>query len=253
MHILNNFSLYDLVYFFMIYSFLGWCVEVIYAYKNNNYFINRGFLYGPFCPIYGFGIVFMLVSLHKFIDNLLLLFIFATLLTSLIEYLTGFILERVFKSKWWDYTDDAFNLHGRICLGFSLLWGAASVIVIKVIHPMIKYLIDKLPTTIETYVFYIIVIYFLIDFVLTINSLVDFKNLLIKLQTDKSGLFERCVEFIALTKKTASDKSKGLEAKFSKFILKLNHIRLIKSFPNVSSKSFDSILKPLKEKILKKD
>ncbi|AOR24063.1 putative ABC transporter permease [Clostridium taeniosporum] len=253
MHILNNFSLYNLIYFFMIYSFLGWCVEISYAYKNNHYFINRGFLYGPFCPIYGFGIVFMLVTLHNFTDNLLLLFILATLLTSFIEYLTGFILEKVFKSKWWDYTEDPFNLHGRICLGFSLLWGAASVIVIKILHPIIEYLIDNLPITIGTYIFHIIIIYFIIDFIFTINSLVDFKNLLIKLQTDKSGLLEKCIEFISFTKKKASNKSKNLEAKFSKFILKLNHIRLIKSFPNVSSKSFDSILKPLKEKILKKD
>lgn len=237
----------------MIYSFLGWCVEILYAYKNNRSFVNRGFLYGPFCPIYGFGVVFMLVSLHSFIDNLLLLFIGATVLTSLIEYVTGFVLEKVFKSKWWDYTEDAFNLHGRICLGFSLLWGAASVIVIKVIHPMFQYLVDKLPITIGTYIFYIIILYFVLDFIFTINSLVDFKHLLMKLQIDKSDLLEKCVDFISFTKRKNNNTSKKVENKFSKFILKLNHIRLIKSFPNVSSKSFDSILKPLKEKILKKD
>lgn len=253
MQILNIFNLYQLIYFFMIYSFLGWCVEISYAYKNNHCFVNRGFLYGPFCPIYGFGVVFMLVSLHSFINNLLLLFIGATVLTSLIEYITGFVLEKVFKSKWWDYTEDPFNLHGRICLGFSLLWGAASVIVIKVIHPIIQYLLDKIPLTIGTYIFYVIILYFAIDFIFTINSLVDFKNLLMKLQIDKSDLLEKCVDFISFTKRKTNVNSKNSENKFSKFILKLNHIRLIRSFPNVSSKSFDSILKPLKEKILKKD
>ncbi|SFC56680.1 putative ABC transporter permease [Clostridium uliginosum] len=248
-----NFNLYDLVYFFMIYSFLGWCVEVLYAYKNNRYFVNRGFLYGPFCPIYGGGIVSIIILLDRFRSNILLLFILATILTSIIEYFTGFILEKIFKSKWWDYSEDPLNLHGRICFHFSLMWGAASVIVVKVIHPLIENIIYKIPKSIGNHIFYAIAIYFILDFSFTIISLIKFKKLLSLLQVDTGDLFERCTSFISLTKEKANGKSKAIENKFEKFKLNLNHVRLVRSFPTVSSKSFDSILKSLKEKILKKD
>ncbi|GAA0077717.1 putative ABC transporter permease [Clostridium sp. CTA-5] len=248
-----NLDLYHLVYFFMIYSFLGWCVEVLYAYKNRGYFVNRGFLYGPFCPIYGCGLVSIIVFLDRFNLNIFLLFILATIVTSVIEYITGFMLEKIFKSKWWDYSDDPLNLHGRICFHFSLMWGAASVTVVKVIHPAIEYIVHNIPNGIGTYCFYIITVYFLIDFSLTIISLVKFKHLLSKLQVDTGDLLERCISFISSTKEKANFNSKKFEGKFGNLKLNLNHIRLVESFPTVSSNSFNSILKSLKDKILKKD
>lgn len=117
-----NFNFYNLIYFFVFYSFAGWCLEVLYYFKNERRFVNRGFLYGPFCPIYGFGVLFLVVFLDNYKHNIFALFFLACFFTTVLEYITGFVLEKAFKTKWWDYTDDPFNIHGRVCLLYSLLW-----------------------------------------------------------------------------------------------------------------------------------
>ena len=276
MHLLKllDFNLYDLIYFFAIYSFLGWCTEVIYYIKKEHKFVNRGFLYGPFCPIYGAGIVSIIVLLDNFQNNILSLFILAFFLTSFIEYFTGLILEKVFKSKWWDYTDDPFNINGRICLGYSLIWGLASVGVIKVIHPIIENIVIKIPKSFGNVLFYGIIIYFIIDCSLTIASLIKLKRILLTIQAEIDNAITKHSDLLTIHKEKAIEnaKAKAIEtaqvienAKYKalenvksfenpilKLKLNLNHTRLIKAFPNVSSKSFGTILKSLKEK-LKKD
>lgn len=268
-----DFNLYDLIYFFTIYSFFGWCTEVLYYIKKERKFVNRGFLYGPFCPIYGSGIVSIIVLLDNFKNNLFLLFILAAFLTSFIEYFTGLILEKIFKSKWWDYSDDPFNIHGRICLPYSLIWGFASVAVIKIIHPIIEKAIISLPREIGNILFYGIMAYFIIDFSLTIASLIKLKNLLLTIQIEIDNTITKHSEILNVQKEKAFEnaKTKALETAqalgnvsfkalenaksfenpISKLKLNLNHTRLIKAFPNVSSKSFGCILKSLKEKLRK--
>lgn len=269
---LLTFSFYDLVYFFAIYSFLGWCTEVTYYFKKERKFVNRGFLYGPFCPIYGFCLVFIIILLDRFKNNLVMLFILAFFLTSFVEYFTGLILEKVFKSKWWDYTEDPLNLHGRICLGYSLIWGIASVAVIKIIHPFIEYIINIIPSFVGNIIFYGVLVYFITDFTFTLLSLIKFKHILLNLQTEVDSLISRNSDSSNAHKAINSVKSKVMETTqilenitnkaisnvkeienpLSRFKLTINHTRLINAFPNLSSKSFGSILKLLKDK-LKKD
>ena len=146
MHTLLNFNYYNLIYFFAFYSFAGWCVEVLYYFKNEHKFVNRGFLYGPFCPIYGCGAVSLVVFLDNYKNNVFVLFFLAVLLTSILEYFTGFILEKTFKTKWWDYTDDPFNIHGRVCLLYSLMWGAGEVIIIRIVHPILNDIVMSIPS-----------------------------------------------------------------------------------------------------------
>lgn len=245
-----NFDLYNLVLLFAIYSFLGWCTEVLYYFKTKHRFVNRGFLYGPFCPIYGFGLVCLIILLDNFKNNIFILFILSTFITSFIEYFTGLILEKIFKSKWWDYSDDPWNLHGRICLLYSLIWGAASVAVIKILHPAINNLVSNIPYSIGNLLFYTIILYFLVDFSFTISSLIKFKNFLYYIQVEFTNKFsEKPSVFLNTTKEKAAERAKVLESILSKFKITLNHIRLIQAFPNMSSKSFDYILKALKEKL----
>ena len=116
------FSAYQLVFFFFIYAFLGWCTEVIYACVNSGKFVNRGFLNGPYCPIYGFGVVAVVMCIYPAKDNLHVLFFGSVILTTALEFITGFILEKIFNEKWWDYSDEHFNIKGYICLKFSLMW-----------------------------------------------------------------------------------------------------------------------------------
>ena len=129
--------MYLYIWFFFIYAFIGWCSEVAFAAVDTGKFVNRGFLNGPVCPIYGFGVLTVLAVLSPLKDNILFLFAGSVILTSVLEWLTGWILEKLFHQKWWDYSDLPFNINGYICLKFSLMWGFACLLVIKVIHPVI--------------------------------------------------------------------------------------------------------------------
>ncbi len=120
-------------------------MEVVYAALVLGQFVNRGFLNGPVCPIYGFGVIGVIFALSPVSDSLLLLFLGSVLLTSILEWLTGFVLEKVFSNKWWDYSDKPFNLNGYICLAFSVLWGLACVFVIKLMHPTVVAFVDIMP------------------------------------------------------------------------------------------------------------
>ena len=118
-----GFSVYQLLWYFFIYAVLGWCVEVIFCTATTGQWVNRGFLNGPLCPIYGFGMVIVLLCLTPLQGSLPLLFLGSFLLTSALELVTGFVLKKAFHTTWWDYSDQPFNLGGYVCLGFSLAWG----------------------------------------------------------------------------------------------------------------------------------
>lgn len=137
--------LYQLLWIFFVYAFLGWCTEVSYAATVTGKFVNRGFLNGPWCPVYGFGVVIVLSFLEPLRHNLLLLFVGSVVLTSALEWLTGFVLEKLFHQRWWDYSNEPFNLSGYICLRFSLAWGLACLLVVEVLHPTVLFLIRLIP------------------------------------------------------------------------------------------------------------
>ena len=137
--------LYRFLWIFFIYAFLGWCTEVSYAALVTGRFVNRGFLNGPVCPVYGFGVVIVLACLTPLADNLFVLFLGSVVLTSILEWLTGFVLEKLFHQRWWDYSDQPFNLSGYVCLRFSVAWGLACVFVVKLLHPTILGLVRLIP------------------------------------------------------------------------------------------------------------
>ena len=140
-------SFYLFLWIFFIYSFLGWCLEVCFFALNTGKFVNRGFLNGPVCPIYGFGVVIVVLCLTPLMENTLLLLLGSVLLTSLLELGVGFGLEKLFHQRWWDYTNEPFNLGGYICLRFSLAWGLACLLVMEIIHPSVLWLIRHIPHT----------------------------------------------------------------------------------------------------------
>ena len=137
--------LYRFLWIFFIYAFLGWCTEVSYAALVTGKFVNRGFLNGPVCPVYGFGVVIVLTCLTPLANNLPLLFLGSVVLTSALEWLTGVVLEKLFQQRWWDYSDQPFNLSGYICLRFSIAWGFACVFVVRLLHPTVLALIHLIP------------------------------------------------------------------------------------------------------------
>ena len=137
--------MYLLLWIFYAYAFLGWCMEVSFAALVSGTFVNRGFLNGPVCPIYGFGVVIVLSCLEPLRHNLLLLFLGSVLLTSALEWVTGFVLEKLFHQRWWDYSDEPFNLGGYICLRFSIAWGLACLFVVEILHPTVLLAIRLIP------------------------------------------------------------------------------------------------------------
>lgn len=131
--------------FFFIYSFLGWCTEVCFQALSKGKLVNRGFLNGAVCPIYGVGVVLVVWLLDPLASCGLLLFAGAVALCSALEWLTGFVLEKLFHHKWWDYSKEPFNIGGYICLRFSIMWGLACVLVVYLIHPTIIRLVELIP------------------------------------------------------------------------------------------------------------
>jgi len=140
-----GFSLYHILAFFLIYSCLGWCVEVVYAAATTGQLVNRGFLNGPVCPIYGFGMILVLFFLTPLEDDLLLLYLGGVILPSALELVGGWALYKLYRTRWWDYTDKPFNIGGYVCLEFSLMWGVGAMVMVKVIHPTIAALVNIIP------------------------------------------------------------------------------------------------------------
>lgn len=167
-------SVEKIVWYFFIYGFLGWCTEVIYAALIQKRFVNRGFLNGPICPIYGFGVLLVLHLLRPFQENLLLLFGGSVLITSAIEFIGGFAMEKLFQQRWWDYSKEPFNLMGYICLSFSILWGLACLIVVDRINPIVVYLVSKIPNFSGKLILAGVGILFLADFIATLRAVLKF-------------------------------------------------------------------------------
>ena len=140
-----GFSLYQVFAYFLIYSCLGWCLEVIYAAVTTGQLINRGFLNGPVCPIYGFGMVIVLFALTPLSHSRLLLYLGGVILPSALELVGGWALYKLYHTRWWDYSDYPFNIGGYICLEFSLLWGVGTLIVMKLVHPIIANAVALIP------------------------------------------------------------------------------------------------------------
>ena len=136
-------TIYAAVCFFMIYSFLGWVLEVVYHAVGHGIIVNRGFLNGPVCPIYGIGVI-LIFTLAELVyedgveaTNTLVLFAGGLFFATVVELIGGYALDKLFHARWWDYSSEPFNLNGYICLKFSILWGLAIVFVVRVMHPFI--------------------------------------------------------------------------------------------------------------------
>lgn len=161
----------QLISFFFIYSFLGWCTEVCFQALSKGKLVNRGFLNGAVCPIYGVGVVLVVWLLEPLAACGPLLFAGAVVLCSVLEWLTGFVLEKLFHQKWWDYSGEPFNICGYICLKFSIMWGLACVFVVYMIHPTIMRLVDLMPQLPLRILLFVFGAVFILDCAATIKTM----------------------------------------------------------------------------------
>lgn len=223
------FDLKVLFLLFIIYSVTGWIIEVIATYPDTKCFVNRGFLIGPYCPIYGNCAIAMILLLHN-VTNPILLFILSIIICSAGEYVTSYVMEKLFHARWWDYTKKKFNINGRICLTNSLAFGVLGFLLIKFVNPFVVGLITKLSPNMMNILFYTILILFLIDNVISFKVIFKIKNMSIK--------------YVHL------DNTKEITEKVKK-ILNDNVLakRVFKAFPNIRFKfNLKEKMKVLKDK-----
>ena len=175
-HGILNIDFYHLTLIFIFYSFLGWLMETAIVSARGKSFVNRGFMNGPFCPIYGTGASLFYLFLTPMGNNYPLIFICGMALATAVEYLTSVLLEAVFNAKWWDYSRRRFNIKGRISLFVSFYWGFLSIVIIRFIQPAVLSLINKIPQkTGEIFIFFIIA-YILADFAVTTANIIKFNS-----------------------------------------------------------------------------
>lgn len=148
----------------MIYSLLGYVCEIIYcSIESKRLIINRGFFIGPYLPIYGFSTILMCLFLEKYKHDLVVLFVMSLVLCTIVEFVTSYILEKIFKVRWWDYSHLSFNINGRVCLLNSILFGIAGVMVIEFLNPFLIFVLDLFPTVILYILSIILLVIFLFD------------------------------------------------------------------------------------------
>lgn len=176
-------QLRELFFFITIYSFFGWCVEVIYHTVKYGEFSNRGFVGGPVCTIYGVGFAGVAYLLEPFRGSVFVLFPASVVLATLLEFITGWVLEKLFHEKWWDYTDEPFNVKGYICLRFSLLWGLACTGTLMIIHPLVEKAYAAIPAKVCIVLLSVVAVVYLIDWSVTV---IEIRKIRIRLGIAKS-------------------------------------------------------------------
>lgn len=215
-------SLSLLVVLFITYSIIGWVIEEIDILILQKKIVNRGFLIGPYCPIYGFGSLFIILFLNKYLDDPIVLFFMTMISCGILEYLTSFIMEKIFKTRWWDYSDEKFNINGRICLETLVLFGIGGLVISYLAQPFIMSILTLIPTNILNIIAIILSIIFIIDNIVSFKIILNFKLVATNIRKDYTEEITAKVREVLKKKSIFSN-------------------RLVKAFPN-----FKTILKRIK-------
>lgn len=208
------YSFYQLLWLYMIYSFIGWCGEVVVAAVKRHRFVNRGAVSGPFCPIYGLGAAVVAVFFPELKGNPLFLFLGGMVVNTFVEYVTGRIMEMSLHKKWWDYSDQKFNLGGYVCLKTSVLWGICTVLMIYVLNPVFAGLVGLIPKLWGEIILWVLFGLLIVDFIGTVIAVWGLKK--------KNGRIDQIREGLGRT-------SKLLENTMTRRL----QARMIKAYPNL--------------------
>ena len=175
------------VAYFFIYCFIGWCFESTYVSIKSRRLVNRGFLRGPFLPIYGFGAITILLATLLVTWSVPLIFICGMIAATLLEYVTGAIMESVFSMKYWDYSNQRFNIKGYICLSSSIAWGVFSVLLVKVVHVPVVRIVGNMNKTLLGVILLVVAAVTAVDFVFSFKNALDFRKILVYQAAVKIG------------------------------------------------------------------
>ena len=223
---------------FLIYSVIGYIVEVAsVSLIEKKLVLSRGFLIGPYIPIFGVGAVLMTNLLTRYEEDVIVLFIMSTIICTTLEYITSVVMEKIFKLRWWDYSDKSFNLNGRVCLSTGMLFGLGGVVVIKIINPILYKLVSRIPEILLIILAIILGLLFLSDLIVTVYIMTKLK--------------------INVSKFEKKDATQAIKQEIQA-ALKKNTIltgRLLKAFPDISRlnnqnfKNFEDLFNKTKEEV----
>lgn len=252
--------IYDILLNFFTYGFLGWCTEVAFAAVWQRKFVNRGFLNGPLCPIYGIGVTAVVVLLEPYTDHLLVLYAASALLVTVLEYITGALLEKVFHHRWWDYSKMPMNIKGYVCIPFSLIWGAACVVIVKMIHPVISKVLSLLPKGLGIFLLAVMCILLIVDISVTAAGILKWNRHLDKMEeiavelrslSDQIGenIYQNTINGLKKQEETRK-RIEELKQKYEEMLEGQNRTgrRLIKAFPKMEPGKHGDLLAELKKK-----
>lgn len=184
---MEKFSLYFIL--FLLYSFIGWLIEVCNSLIVEKKFINRGFMLGPYCPIYGISALIMIFYLEQYKNNILTVFLLAVVVCSIVEYIVSYIMEKLFNARWWDYSERKFNINGRVCLVNAFLFGILGILLVYLINPLLFNILSDIDNILLIITNLILIILFIADFIISMNTTYELKNSVKKLKKDNTEEF----------------------------------------------------------------
>lgn len=275
-----EYSVLDYIFYFFFFSFIGWFFESCYCSLRPKKWINRGFMRGPICPIYGTGGLVMLIALVPLRDltenlyiNELAIFVAGAILCDVVEFMTSYIMEKLFNARWWDYSNKKFNIQGRICLTHTLYWGTCSCLFVFILEPVMNlYLVGQVSESSRNILTYIFLTVFAFDLLDTVIHALGIRNIsstfmklseeisefAIQVYTTVGGKSEKETEVL---KKELNDKFNDLNTRYENFKNDFKNLkgkskkRLFKAFPFLKDgmakqdKLIEDLLLDLKEKI----
>lgn len=224
---------------FILYSIVGWIYETILCSVQHRRFINRGFLNGPYCPIYGCGAILDILLLGE-IENPVLLFFAAALLTSTLEYLTSWGMELLFNARWWDYSDKKFNINGRVYLTGAIAFGTFSLTLLKAVHPAVAAYTETIQPDVRSIVALVLFTALLSDTVFTITRFSEFNEVL----RDMADTIDNTMQSAKIMYGRVGTSCRWQLRKINSQIR-----RMLLSFPMLESTRYNKSLKKLRELI----
>ncbi|MBD5390911.1 hypothetical protein HDR67_02785 [bacterium] len=218
------------IFSFFVYAFLGYLCEVAYCSLCQRHLVNRGYLYMPICPIYGFGAILIILTMNPIIDMWYLVLILGILLTSALEYLTSYLMELIFHMRWWDYSQRKCNINGRVCLRNSLMFGALVMLVMYVLVPFVQKIMNQIGSVGIWVIDGILLVGFIIDFIFSTIKNINIAKLVGKI----SELTEEASDKLKELKTNVAEKIHETKDYISNTTIALKLKELISKYPNVS-------------------
>ena len=179
--------------YFIIYAFIGWIIEVLFCFTQSKKLVNRGFLIGPICPIYGCGVLLIVLLIGRNTTDILSVFLKSILICSILEYFTSYIMEKLFNARWWDYSRYKYNINGRICLETMIPFGILGSLVILYLHPFVERIVSHFSDSFILIIGIILLVLFIIDNIISFNVLSKIKNEIKNHRSDSTEIIRKKV------------------------------------------------------------